>query len=107
MCRFGVRLLRLCRYYIERLSYRHGDTRGCYVLNAYCRLYSKANRRVPVCTLASLLACVMGFMLAAGPFFGFGLTVYFEYAVIELAIGPFLIMIGDVDAISASKDDDY
>ena len=48
----------------------------------------------------------MGFMLAAGPFFGFGLTVYFEYAVIELAIGPFLIMLGDVDAISASKDAD-
>ena len=48
----------------------------------------------------------MGFMLAAGPFFGFGLTYYFEYAVIELAIGPFILMLGDVDAISASKDAD-
>lgn len=49
----------------------------------------------------------MGFLIAAGPFFGFGITVYFEYAIIELALGPFIIMLGDVDAITASKDDEY
>ncbi len=48
----------------------------------------------------------MGFMIAVGPFFGLGFTVYFEYAVCELALGPFLFMFGDVDAIAASKDDE-
>lgn len=48
----------------------------------------------------------MGFLIACGPFFGLGITVYFEYAVCEIALGPFLFMFGDVDAITADPEDE-
>ena len=46
----------------------------------------------------------MGFLIGLVPAFGLGFTLHFEYAVFEIDLGPFIIMLGDVDAITAKLD---
>ena len=48
----------------------------------------------------------MGFLIGLAPAFGLGFTLHFEFAVLEVMLGPFIIMLGDVDAMTAGVDDE-
>lgn len=41
----------------------------------------------------------MGISIDILPSFGLGFALHFEFAVFELFIGPFLILIGDIDSV--------
>lgn len=47
----------------------------------------------------------MGIQIELLPSIGLGIALHFEYAIFEIVLGPFLVLIGDVDAL-ASRDDD-
>jgi hypothetical protein len=40
----------------------------------------------------------LGIYLEILPSFGLGFAVHFEYAIFELILGPFLVLIGDVES---------
>jgi hypothetical protein len=47
----------------------------------------------------------MGYLIGLAPAFGLGFVLHFEYAVLEINIGPFVIMLGDVNAITHGEDE--
>jgi hypothetical protein len=46
----------------------------------------------------------MGIQIALLPMMGLGFSLWFSDAIFAVAIGPFLIMIGDVDALEREDD---
>jgi hypothetical protein len=47
----------------------------------------------------------MGFLIGLAPAFGLGFTLHFEFAVLEVMLGPFILMLGDVDSMTHGEDE--
>jgi len=48
----------------------------------------------------------MGILIELVPSIGLGMALHFEYAIFEIVLGPFLILIGDVDALKTRDEDE-
>jgi hypothetical protein len=47
----------------------------------------------------------MGILIQLVPSIGLGLALHFEYAIFEIVIGPFIILLGDVEALQSIEDE--